>query len=415
MPQYFTGDELGTVKSIRYSPPDRVGEWKSEVTHLLEGGAGGKARAVQKLTVSRVDSETLLTAARADGSIFACRTSGAAPELLHEWKETRLKSGQKFIGLALSNRRVYSCTSNGALRLTQFGQGEAPPTSEITSLPMRLSDWRIAPDKETFAYGGEEVELSVWRTEDAFGARAVPSGVESKKRKRGDMLLPGEVWRAKNVANDNLDLRQPVHITTLTYLSSSSSSSYHLITGTQSGSVRRYDTRAARRPVADWKHIAKAGGISQVEAGFSEHELFVADQRCDLSALDLRNGKTIYSYKALAGAVTSLAPSPGLLASVSQDRFLRLHSTYTPPEEVGQQQSKKGEVLDKVYMKVTPTFVAWDQNADLEPASRSQDDDEDQHGVGDDVWANMEDVESDNESGGHGTAQHAGKKSRPTK
>ena len=158
---------------------------------------------------------------------------------------------------------------------------------------MRLCDWRISSSQETFSYGGDEVELSVWNTEQAFTPSADQLSVtEMKKRKRGDTLFPGEVWRAKNVRcilvvviltdvfthggfrfqvpNDNLGLRQPVHITSLTYLSPSSPTGHHLLTGTHLGDVRRYDIRAARRPVADWTGIGKIGGVKKVEKGFAE-------------------------------------------------------------------------------------------------------------------------------------------------
>lgn len=95
----------------------------------------------------------------------------------------------------LSSRGIYSCTSNGALRLT------SPTTSQTASLPTRLCDWHLSSDQESFAYGGEEVELSVWNTEQAFVYRTPQADpdVSGKKRKRGDALFPGEIWRAKNV------------------------------------------------------------------------------------------------------------------------------------------------------------------------------------------------------------------------
>ena len=72
-------------------------------------------------------------------------------------------------------------------------------------------------------------------------------------------------------SHDSLSLRQPVHITALTYLQPSSAlSNQHLLTGTQLGNVRRYDTRAARKPVADWKEIGKIGGVRTVEKGLNE-------------------------------------------------------------------------------------------------------------------------------------------------
>ncbi|KAG5654514.1 hypothetical protein H0H81_001155 [Sphagnurus paluster] len=96
------------------------------------------------------------------------------------------------------------------------------------------------------------------------------------------------------------------------------------------------------------------------------------------------------SRNSLAGAVTSLAPSPSFLASVARDRYVRIHSTFSPPQETGHQQERKGEVLEKLFMKSTPTVIAWDQSEDQVVASP--------HDAGDeDVWEAMEAVGGDSE------------------
>jgi len=51
---------------------------------------------------------------------------------------------------------------------------------------------------------------------------------------------------------------------------SSSSAGHHLVTGTQFGDMRRYDTRASRRPVSNWIGLGKMGGIMLIEKGMSE-------------------------------------------------------------------------------------------------------------------------------------------------
>ncbi|CAL1704873.1 unnamed protein product [Somion occarium] len=310
--------------------------------------------------------------------------------MVSEWNEPRLKEGQRFVGLASSSSGIYTCTSNGALRLTKAGDDV---TTETGVLPMRLAEWRLSPDQNTFAYTGDEVELSVWDTENAFTAQPQESSSNEspKKRKRSEQLLPGESWRARNLPNDSLNLRQPVRNNCLAYLQPSSQP--QLLVGTQFGDVRRYDTRTARRPVANWKGIAKVGGIGVVEKGLTENEVFVADHGCNLFALDLRNGQVAYGYKGLAGAITSVGPSPMFLASVSQDRFLRLHSTFPPPNEVGKQQEQKGEVLDKIYMKVVPTAVIVDPRD--EEGDVSQKDESDAEDEEDNVWDEMETADSD--------------------
>ncbi|KAH9079632.1 hypothetical protein EDB83DRAFT_2343733 [Lactarius deliciosus] len=243
---------------------------------------------------------------------------------------------------------------------------------------MRLCEWRPAPDGKGFSYGGDEVELSIWDLEAAFAPKQpAPQPEGTKKRKRGNDLLPGELWRAKNVANDSLSLRQPVHNTCLSYLSTPQ----QLVAGTQRGDVRRYDTRAARKPVAEWKQVCKGNGIGAIAKGHDEQcgtssalppflsnacddppsEVFVSDQTSSLFAVDARNGRVIYGYKGIAGAITSMAPSPAGLVSTALDRYARVHSTYPPPAEAGQPQNNKGTVLEKVYLRSIPTCVVWDE------------------------------------------------------
>ncbi|KAI0664913.1 hypothetical protein C8Q70DRAFT_1049108 [Cubamyces menziesii] len=404
MPHFFAGDELGAIKSISYSQGSDLKEWKPSTTVLVPGDSSGRSKAIQKLAVQSQDSNTLLSAVRTDGSASLYKIQNETElSLVHEWSEPRLKAGQRFIGVASAASGVYTCTSNGALRLTKPGENGAESSSAVATLPMRLCEWRLSQDASTFAYGGDEVELSLWDTEAAFSKDSAPTQStppESKKRKRGDQLLPGEIWRAKNLPNDHLNLRQPVHNTALTYLQPSATAAHqHLLVGTANGNVRRYDTRAARRPVADWKGVGKTGGISTVEKGFHEHEVFVADRGCTLAALDLRNGRTIYSYHGIAGAVTSIAPAHSFLASAAQDRFVRLHSTFSPPPQAGQQQEHKGEVLDKLYVKVTPTVVVWDGVVDGS-ASAAQADGEGEGENEDEVWDAMQVADSDSEDEG---------------
>lgn len=59
----------------------------------------------------------------------------------------------------------------------------------------------MSDNKETFAYGGDEVDLSLWNTELAWQRQPESTTLtgSSKKRKRNDDLFPAELWRARNV------------------------------------------------------------------------------------------------------------------------------------------------------------------------------------------------------------------------
>ncbi|KAF5357795.1 hypothetical protein D9756_001616 [Leucocoprinus leucothites] len=411
MPRFLIGDEQGQVKSLTYHSDPFADGTKYKLTTLSQRGTEEQKISIQRMAVVSPDvgGPKAVVTGCSNGTITLSTFQGEDGETLattKEWQDSRFKPGTSYIGLAASENKIYSCSTNGALQLTTILDPtfETMPTHQRSSLPMRLRDWKLSPNAETFAYGGDEVELSVWNTEAAFQVRTEDlnkSAAASKKRKQNNELFPGEIWRAKNVANDSLGLRQPIRITSIDYLSTSPSA-YHIVTGTQLGDVRRYDTRATRRPVTDWKGIGKAGGVQVVKKGFAEHELLVSDQGTSLFSVDLRNGRVIYGYKGLSGAVTSIAPSPSVVASTANDRFARLHSTYPPPAKEGQNLDRKGSVLEKVYLTSTPTVVVWDDTADETKETTSSTEEQD-----DEVWHAMEQVdESDMENA-------AGKSKRP--
>lgn len=232
----------------------------------------------------------IVTAAHADGSLVSLKDPGSADtplEAIQSWNEKRWKANPRFIGLATANRYdnrilssfhslniimdrgVYSCTSNGSLSLKIWESSEDSASDMLTaSLPTRLRDWDLSPDQSAHCYGGDEVDLSVWDAEKTFGDASTVIH-DSKKRKREGDLFPAEVWRAKNLPNDNLGLRQPIQLTSVTFLSRRDA----LASGTLDGQVRRYDTRAARKPVAYWNGIGKRGGIKALTEGFHEQSV----------------------------------------------------------------------------------------------------------------------------------------------
>ncbi|PPR03523.1 hypothetical protein CVT24_007009, partial [Panaeolus cyanescens] len=333
-----------------------------------------------------------LATALSDGSLFVSQLSGdTALNVTAKWTEPRMGTN-KFVGLALTESAVISCTSNGMVqrKVLQEEASSLPQNSATSTVPSRLFDWKLSNTGETFAYGGDEVDLSIWDVEKSFQGKSETTGndTQTKKRKR-EQLFPAEVWRAKNLPNDSLNLRQPIRITSLEYIASSNPDQ-HIVTGTQLGDVRRYDTKAGRRPVSNWKGIGKVGGVKRVAKGASEHELFVSDNGCNLYSLDLRTGGILYGYKGISGAVNSMAFSPSYLASTSHDRYLRVHSTVAPPKEPATNQEQRGTVLTKAYTTATPTCVVWNPMSVLSGTGPNEQDIED----GDDeIWQKMEHVD----------------------
>ncbi|KAF9030760.1 WD40-repeat-containing domain protein [Panaeolus papilionaceus] len=390
MTEFIYGDDLGHIKLASFYKKSSTKESTVELSKLY---SHSKPVAVQQLAVASRSNQTRLAAALSDGSLFVSNiTDDHELNITAEWNESRMGTN-RFVGLALRDSAVFSCTSNGMVqRKTLFAEGEDPqPQNTSTStVPSRLFDWKLSGSGETFAYGGDEVDLSIWNLERAFQQDAKPASNGGQSKRKRDELFPAEIWRAKNVSNDSLNLRQPIRITSLEYISSSSPDQ-HLITGTQFGDVRRYDTKAGKRPVSNWKGIGKVGGVKCVAKGISEHELFVSDNGSNLYSVDLRTGGILYGYKVgIAGAVNSLAFSSSYLASTSLDRYLRVHSVVAPPLKPAAQQNERGEVLTKVYTTSTPTSVVWNPRS----LTTSEETNDQEAGEGDDdIWQKMEHID----------------------
>ena len=123
MPRFFAGDELGAIKAVEYAPGASEKEWNARSTVLAADSSTGKSKTVQKLAMHRTDADILvpmfptfnqdsshfveaqLAAAHADGSIGVRRVQEDSQSVvLREWSETRLKEGQRFVGLSVSDR-----------------------------------------------------------------------------------------------------------------------------------------------------------------------------------------------------------------------------------------------------------------------------------------------------------------------
>jgi len=108
------------------------------------------------------------------------------------------------------NSTTFTCTSGGTLRRTSLIRDEVDNSKNFrvdaqnhVDLPSRLCDWRLSEDGLNFAYGGDEVDVSLWNTDRAFqtanSAELNASQSTLKRRRKNQDLYPGEVWRARNV------------------------------------------------------------------------------------------------------------------------------------------------------------------------------------------------------------------------
>ncbi|CDZ96877.1 WD40/YVTN repeat-like-containing domain [Phaffia rhodozyma] len=353
-------------------------------------------------------------------------------------------------------------TSNNLLHSTTQGYLSLFDTSDLSAavqtrrLPANLKALRPTASGQHFAYAGKEVDVSLWDTERAFTEKPVVDGVDSKKRKateetnkkkakaNKEALLPGEVWRAKNIQNDNLGLRPAISHLCLTYLndtSSSASSSLPLIaTGTSSGHIRSYDPRAQRKPTSDWKVIPPSGGTGGVGTIVSswaegrENEIWFGETGAGggrVGLCDRRTGRVVYFISGSTSTATSLlplssTPSPNTLLSLAQDGTISINLTNPLPAnpkatpEKGFTVARVGGSTGGPVLLPEGTERGWgvsesvlaDEGRIIKPLSAHQkraledakeEDEQDEDGDEGDVWEGMgeivdDELEADSES-----------------
>ena len=178
-----------------------------------------------------------------------------------------------------------------------------------------------------FAFGGRENDLQVC-----------------------DFSTQQEVFKARNVPHDKLDMRVPVWITGIASLPSSDSV---IATCTGYAQVRVYDIRAQRRPVkdlrlADWSHMT---GIVSVD----ENNVVVSDTQGHVSKLNLQTMRLEAKYKGFAGGVRSLDvhPDAPFLLAGGLDRRVHIHHL------------KTRKVFADVYVKQKLNVVRFCTQLDL--------------------------------------------------
>lgn len=429
-----------------------------------------------------------LAIARKNATIDIVIPSSASPAKLVTTidNSSKMKAGlQRWVGLAVAPHGVYACTSAGDWTLSSITTEADEAVVQVTprlALPEPLQSCSFHPsyDPKWFAYGGEEVPLSCWGIEQVISGRSqeahhqadgeddesqtteytAPNGDEvdttvptlnSKQRKRkrqvearakAKELLPGELWRAKNLPNDALSLPQRPNVTSIAFLQDaadadrtrSSSLPFQIATGTRDGLIRIYDpSSGVRKHLEEFRVVPHTSAQGQVTSPIKglyptqspSSSLVAADGSGRLACVDWTQAKSRYQWKDISGSITSVvsftsAHNSGtqLILSASHDRMIRLHSLTSDkdvPNTKGQHGDRGKNLLSTFSGGAGVTAMAWDgivpvegegdADADADESMRSHkgpDDDDGDHEDGDEdeddedgVWDAMQEVGSD--------------------
>lgn len=293
----FVGSKIGTFKHVKYYT-DPLKNNKKCIENLQDVKTLVKGEGVTSMIWGNEDqTEIIIGKKNQQIQIYDTEENKFTKSYTADFGEGEV------VGLGKWKRRLITALSSGIVKIWS----KKVENEIVVETGGPLDRLRCCPDDSTiFGTGGNENELKLWR----IG--------ESKP-----------VFQAKNLPHDWLQLRQPVWVSDLCFLPESGGKL--VATCSRYGYVRLYDTRVQRRPVSnvEFKPLA----ATCIAPSFDERQVIVGFGRGQLHQVDLRNkGKPDKGYKGSVGSVMDvvcISTSPRLLASVSLDRFLKIHDYNT--------------------------------------------------------------------------------------
>lgn len=440
--RFLTTDNHGSVSEVNLNDPSlkhapQVGAEDESLNNanvklVREAKGAGTSKgdlSVQKIASGKLHQVDVTVLARKDGRIDVLQSGSGS--LLISLRNMEMKKGvHRWVGLAVAQDGIFACTSAGDLRFFSIDQEKGSKDAALTSTgdytkrelpePLQMVTFEPKSDPTHFAYGGEEIPLSVWDARQAISPNEevqngnknetfssssrstngtngshsvntmdeeVDGAAANKQRKRKRILenrakarelMSGEIWRAKNLPNDALSLPQRPDILSITFIGSP-----HLLAiGTRTGHIRLFKTLLQRKHTHEYRAFGAAQEKIPVKVLLCSErktELIAADTTGKLFVLDVRSGSVLYQYKGINGAVLAMESLPAIknyegtsyLVTASADRLLRLHSVpidpqaasfYTNADDSSLRKSTKykGQTLSSQFMPEGVNAVVWD-------------------------------------------------------
>ncbi|RLN50033.1 hypothetical protein BBJ29_002765 [Phytophthora kernoviae] len=308
----LVGDETGLLKSI---------ELEKNEQRILSSRAHpqGRARAIQRLCWygderEAADFQRNVVLARADGVVESYEalhgktlSSSREPEWLWTAGE-EIAPKTRCVGLDVLHKfgSVVQCSSSGDVLVRSTLEDAGKPTS--FNVGADLEKMQLEPTQQTvIGLGGKEHDLNLWSLETQ------------------QML-----FKAKNVTHNNLDMRVPVWVKDLRFLSSGSSNGHRVVVGTGHRHIRIYDSNTKRRPVQQLDSFGE-NPVQSICVSPDETRVYVGDTAGNLDILDLRTLKHMGRCTGPVGSIRDIACHPTLpyIAAVGLDRMVHVFDVNT--------------------------------------------------------------------------------------
>lgn len=198
------------------------------------------------------------------------------------------------VGLARYEGRLIAGIGNGKIQVL----ADTPVVLETGDHLSKLRQCRQS--KNLVATGGKDRQnnLKVW-----------------------DLETQKKLFTSKNLPHDYLQLEVPIWDSDILF-----SNDHELATCSRYGYIRRYDTRAQRRPVVEYKNSKEQ--ISYTCLATHENMIYAGASMGIIRAFDFRKLKIIaHTYKGFTGSISDIGidETGKYLYSSSLDRFVRVH------------------------------------------------------------------------------------------
>jgi ribosome biogenesis protein NSA1 len=384
---FIVGDEVGLVKEISITELDKIPK-----PEIKRWGQIDRKREVLKMCMNTgKEIKTPIggaqsSVARKDGSIQIMSVIDGAiirdvkvytPASIDKKKSLKVtsnKKGEQFIGVNCHDGIIYACTDLGKFFIIDANKS-TPVIKKVNLKQDNLWCMKVHPKvSHIFATGGEERELCIWDLDKI-------DKDETDEEENAYKIEP--IWIAKNVKHDFLNLRVPVWVTCMQWLDDNDTTK--IIIGTGHHHIRVYDTKKARRPILSVE-IGEYP-IRSLSLNKDRSQAIFSDTLGTVTAVDVKTGKTLGTFKGFAGSVSDVwcNPEEDILATVALDRHLRVFST-----------SGKRPLLHKVYLKTRINCVLGDLTF-VDTSSTKKDEKEENTENQEELWDNMKLVKDNGE------------------
>ncbi|XP_063900748.1 WD repeat-containing protein 74-like [Zophobas morio] len=297
----FTGDSIGLLKGICLEKKRVVSTWRNL----------NRQKAIEKLSWGNVNEQKEILVATSDKTVEIIDVEdGNVVSTLKDYTHNG-----NFISIEGIESYIVTASSDGVIRYVNYAPDESKETCK-KNFNASVSCVHTSPaNKSIIAIGGREFDLHLY-----------------------DLTSDKPLFKAKNISNDSVDLRCPVWVNRLIFLNDSG---YHVAVGTGYHEIRRYDTRAQRKPV---QRVNFGDLPITAISKLSEDKIIAGNSGGYMRTVEFRSKSKVLlttRFRGSLGSIRAIAKHPELpyVVSAGLDRHLSLYS------------QANGRPLERIYLK----------------------------------------------------------------